>query len=304
MELQMNRTIIITTETFNYFSGLENYNVILNPYSRKLSESEVNDLFLKYDPIGMIAGVEPLTRNNLKNAHSLKVISRCGIGMDSIEMQATSDLGIKVINTPEAPTESVAEYALTLILSLLRKITYFDKVVKNNTSSPKMKGCLLKDKKVGIVGCGRIGTRLAELITPFGAQILGYDPFLETHKYCKLVSFDELFSTCDVISLHLPLNTKTKGIINKQVLSLMKQNVILINTARGLLINEDDLFESLSNNSIGGAGLDVFCEEPYKGKLITLGDKVLLSPHQGSNTVEGRARMERESVTNLLELLQ
>ena len=301
--------ILITTSSFGkrdsslFHTLSENglaYN--LNPHSRKLTESEVSALIEQYQPVGMIAGVEPLPRRVLEKAQRLKAISRAGIGMDSVDLQAARDLGIAVTNTPDAPTIPVAELALGMILSLLRRIHISDASIRRDDWVRPM-GNLLHDKTVGLIGCGRIGSYLAGLLSPFGCTVLGYDPFIDKTKHSQLVGLEQIFSDADIISLHIPYSQSSHHFINAQIIRSMKQGALLINAARGGLIDEDALYHELLSGHLGGAALDCFEQEPYTGKLKNL-DNVLLTAHIGSYAQEGRDIMEKQAVENLLRELK
>ncbi len=274
----------------------------LNLYARKLTEPEVSELIEQHQPVGMIAGVEPLTRKVLEKAKTLKVISRAGIGMDSVALQAAKDLGIVVTNTPDAPTIPVAELTLGMILSLLRRIHISDASIRRGDWVRPM-GNLLHDKTVGLIGCGRIGSYLAGLLSSFGCKILGCDPFVNKSDNFSLIGLEKILSDADIISLHIPYNRENHHFINAKRIQSMKKGALLINTARGGLIDEDALYNALSSGYLGGAAMDCFEEEPYAGKLKDL-DSVLLTAHIGSYAQEGRILMERQAVENLLRELK
>ena len=274
----------------------------LNPYARKLTESEVSELIEQHQPVGMIAGVEPLTRKVLEKAKNLKVISRAGIGMDSVDLQAAKDFGIVVTNTPDAPTIPVAELTLGMILSLLRHIHISDASIRHGEWIRPM-GNLLHGKTVGLIGCGRIGSYLAGLLSSFGCIILGYDPFIDKSDKFPLVGLGKILSDADIISLHIPYNQKNYNFIDAEKIQKMKKGALLINASRGGLIDEDALYKALSSGYLGGAAMDCFEEEPYTGKLKEF-DNVLLTAHIGSYAQEGRIMMERQAVENLLRELK
>lgn len=294
----MKKKLLITTSSFGSIELLDGFEVILNPFGRRLSEMEALTLIEKYQPDALIAGVEPLTSKVFSLAKKLKVVSRCGVGLDSVDLDAASELGIKVLNTPEATVDGVAELTIALILSKLRNIPNNDAAMKTGLWK-KEQGSLLKFQKIGIVGCGRIGTRIAEIIKVFGSELYGYDPYVTEHQHCKMTTLEDLFSTCDVITLHLPLLPATEGMVNENLISKMKKNAILINVARGPIVDEDAVYDAVKNHSIAGIAFDVFNDEPYTGKLIKLGKEAILSPHQGTNTIEGRKIMEQEAIHNL-----
>ena len=274
----------------------------LNPYSRKLTESEVSALIEQHQPVGMIAGVEPLTRKVLEKAQRLKAISRAGVGMDSVDLQAARDLGIAVTNTPDAPTIPVAELTLGMVLSLLRRIHISDASIRHGEWVRPM-GNLLHGKTVGLIGCGRIGSYLARLLSSFGCKILGYDPFIDKNDKFSLVGLEKILSDSDIITLHIPYNQENHHFINAERIQNMKKGSLLINAARGGLIDEDALYNALSSGHLGGAAMDCFEEEPYAGKLKDL-DSVLLTAHIGSYAQEGRVMMERQAVENLFQELK
>lgn len=298
--------ILVTTSTFSEKTILESYpdiEAFYNPYGRRLTESEAIQLIIEYQPVGIIAGVEPLSKKVLAAAEHLRVISRCGIGLDSVDLKAAEDLGITVINTPIAPVSAVAEMVLALMFTWLRKTAYGDQQIRAGQWEKK-KGQLLSGKKIGILGCGNIGTYLANILLSMGCTVYGYDPYVVEKRPFQMLSLRKLFSQSDIVSLHVPMSEKTRNMINRETLRLMKPTALLINTSRGGTVHEDDLYEAISGGIIAGAALDVFNEEPYKGKLKELGDSVVLSPHQGSNTKESRKEMELESISNLLKKIE
>ncbi len=301
--------ILITTSSFGkqdssllHILSENRLSYKLNPYARKLTEAEVVELIEQHQPVGMIAGIEPLTRQVLEKAKNLKVISRAGIGMDSVALQAAKNLGVVVTNTPDAPTIPVAELTLGMILSLLRRIHISDASIQRGDWVRPM-GNLLHDKTVGLIGCGRIGSYLAGLLSSFGCKNLGCDPFVNKSDNFFLASFERILSDADIISLHIPCNKENHHFINAKRIQSMKKGALLINTARGGLIDEDALYNALSSGYLGGAAIDCFEQEPYTGKLKDL-DNVLLTAHIGSYAQEGRVMMERQAVENLLRELK
>lgn len=301
--------ILFTLSSFGQYNtspltkfGHFDLQAILNPYGRKLTETEVLELIMQYQPIGMIAGVEPLTHPVLEKARNLKVISRCGIGMDSVDLDAAKDLGIVVTNTPDAPTIPVAELSLGMILSLLRRIHISDASIRHGDWVRPI-GNLLHGKTVGIIGCGRIGSYLAGLLSSFGCIILGHDPFIDKSYKFSLVGLDKILADADIVSLHIPYNQKNHHFINRRLLSLMKKGAVLINAARGGIVDEEALYDAIQSGHLSGTAIDCFEEEPYSGKLRTL-DNVLLTGHIGSYAREGRIMMEKQAVENLLRELQ
>lgn len=275
--------------------------VILNPYRRMPTEEELYKLLVDAD--GLIAGVERLSKAVLQSTSALKVISRVGTGLDSIDISYAKERGIKVLRTPEAPAPAVAELALGMTLAALRKISFLDRNIRHGKWVEQM-GSLLENKTYGILGLGFVGKRLVELLSPFRCNLLAYDiiqdtDFAKKHQLAYR-SLDEVLQQSDVVSVHLPLLPDTLGILNASKFSLMKPGAILINTARGKILVEDDLVRALKEGPIGFACLDVFEKEPYSGPLAYL-DNTLLTSHIASYTRETRIRMEKEATSNLLK---
>ena len=300
------KKIFISTSSFGKFSSrsLEllnenNINFELNGFGRTLSEEEIISSLKDKD--GLIAGTEPLNENVFNNCKNLKVISRVGVGLNNIDLESADKRNILILNTPDGPTNAVAELTLGLILNLLRHIGNANQNTKMGIWEKKM-GTLLLNKKIGIVGYGRIGKRLAELLRSFNCEIYVYDPFVSSIKENDtkcLNSLDELLGSVDIVTLHLPYTKENHHLINESRLKLMKRGSFLINAARGGFIDEDALFDVLKNGCIAGAALDTFEKEPYEGRLREL-DNVILTPHIGSYARESRIQMETDAVINLL----
>lgn len=281
-------------------AGLE---VRSNPHGRKLTEAEVAALLAEHRPTALFAGVEPLTAKVLDGARShLKVISRCGVGLESVDLAAAERLGIPVLSTPDAPSPAVAELAVGLMLSVLRQIPAADRGVRAGKWKA-LQGRLLGDKTVGVVGLGRIGGRVARVCAAFGARVLGCDERPCAVPGVENAGLDALVTQSDVVTLHLPLTDATRGLFGAERLSRMKKGAVLINVSRGGLVDEAALLEALKSGRLGGAGLDVFEKEPYDGPLREL-EQVVLTAHMGSAAKECRARMELEAAENAVASLR
>lgn len=278
------------------------FEVVVNPLGRTLTENENEEMVERYNPIGIIAGVEPITARVLKKAAQLKVISRCGIGMENVDLEAAKKQGIQVCNTPDASTQAVAELTIALILNLIRRINEADRNIRAGIWN-KLMGRLLGEMAVGIIGCGRIGSKVAEYLKPFGCRIVGADKFLKKHKDIPIVALAELLKIADVITLHVPLTKDTLNMVNHHFINLLKTGSFIINASRGDIIDEEALFEGLVSGKITAAALDTFKNEPYVGPLTQL-ENVLLTTHIGSYAQEARIKMELDSVNNLLKVLE
>jgi D-3-phosphoglycerate dehydrogenase len=278
-------------------------NYRLNPHGRKLTAEEITALLSDVD--GLIAGTEALTRGVLEQAPRLRVISRCGTGLDNVDLDAAADLGIEVRNTPEAHVDGVAELALAGMLSLLRHVTEADRAVRRGEWKKPM-GSLLRGKTVGLVGLGRVGRRLVELLAPFEVSVLASDPwripeFAARHRI-EYAELDDLLQRADVVSLHLPYSGEVHHLLDRSRLDRMKPAAILVNCARGGIVDEAALADVLAKGHLAGAHLDCFESEPYTGPLCDV-PNVVMTSHIGSYAVEGRVRMEREAVENLIDCL-
>lgn len=304
--------ILITTSIFGKddpspLNLLQNagYEAIINPYGRRLTEDEVLDLLSEVKPVGMVAGVEPITARVLQQAEGLRVISRCGVGLENVDLNAAGSLGITVTNTPDGPTEAVAELTIGLIFNLLRMVSFLDRELRKGNWI-KRTGSLVRGKKVGIIGLGRIGKEVAEMLLSVGAKVAGTDiqpdyEWLQKNQV-PLVSLEELLKQSEILCLHLSHKPDNKHLIGRKEMEAMPKGAYLINTSRGEVIDHDALYSMLTNGHLSGAALDVFEEEPYTGPLTKL-DNVILTPHIGSYTKETRLEMETQAVKNLLSAL-
>ena len=272
----------------------------LNAQGRKLTAEEIASLLGDVD--GLVAGTEPLTREVLLRAPRLKVISRCGTGLDNVDLAAAEELGIQVRNTPDAHVDAVAELTLAAMLSALRKLPEADRSIRAGDWKKPM-GRLLRGRTVGLVGLGRVGRRLIELLAPFQVDVLATDPNEDSDLAAPMgvqyVTLDELLEKSDIVSLHLPYSADVRHLINAERLGRMKSDAVLVNCARGGLVDEEALCAALREGRLGGAHLDTFESEPYAGPLCEL-TGLTLSSHIGSYAVEGRVQMERQAVENLI----
>jgi D-3-phosphoglycerate dehydrogenase len=282
-----------TPRTLLEAAGVE---VIPNPYGRRLDEAEIIALLNNVD--GLIAGLEPLNRRVLASAPRLKALARVGVGMSNVDLAAAKELGIKVSNTPEGPTESVAEMTLAALLALARQL------IPSNTALHagkwlKIIGFGLCGIRVLLIGYGRIGRRVGQLLHFMGAEVLVDDPYIETDSlegWEQKVSLEEGLRSAQVISLHA---AGSKELLGTEEFKKMTEGVILLNSARGELVNEDALIQALDSGKVGAAWFDAFWKEPYQGRLTGY-EQVLLTPHAGTYTRQCRLSMEVSAVRNLL----
>jgi D-3-phosphoglycerate dehydrogenase len=304
------KKILITTSTFNskessQLQELEKagFQIEFNPYGRRLTEEQITTM-LDATVVGMVAGLEPLSEKVLQKADALKVISRCGTATENVDKQFALQKGIQVCNTPLAPSLAVAELVLGFILNSLRKISAADNALRQGNWKPLM-GDLLSSKLVGIVGYGHIGRRVAALCAAFGAKVIVSDLIkLDLpDENIQQVDFAQLVTQADIVSLHVPLLKETTHLFDQEVLAKLKPNCLLVNTARGGLIDEAALVQILQIRPEMFAALDVYQEEPYAGELTKLSN-TLLTCHMGSYAKAARLAMEEEALSNLIQGLQ
>lgn len=273
-----------------------NFDVKLNPFEHKMTSHELAKE-IKDSEI-LIAGTEKITEEVFQNAPKLKLISRVGIGLDGVDFELCKKYGVRVAYTPDAPTMAVAELCVAMILDLARQITITDKNIRVGVWKRHM-GTLLYGKTIGIFGMGRIGKSLVHLLSSFNVKFLVHDinPDIAFGRLYNVnfVSKEEVLKNSDVISVNIPLKKDTLDYITSKELSLMEPHAIVINTARGGIINENDLYDALKEKIIAGAAVDVFEEEPYSGKLIEL-ENCLLTCHMGASTIDSRTDMEVQAV--------
>lgn len=274
--------------------------VIQNPWGRRGTQDEIRQIWDGADAI--ICGAESFDKRFIDDAPaSLKVLSHYGVGVDSIDIAAAKTRGIKVCNTPGANADSVADMALCLILATARQVVNHDTHTRLGEWK-RFPSFELKGKCLGIAGFGAIGQGVARRASGFGLQVLAYDPFFNEGAAKEIgatkASFDEIISGSDIISLHMPCNDETRHIINKKTLSKMKPSAILINTARGDLIDEEALYQALKNKVIAAAGLDVYAHEPIKDSPLFSLKNVTLMPHCSANTTEAVRNMGYMAVEN------
>ena len=244
----------------------------------------------------VIRSATTVTPQMLEGAPNLKLVIRAGEGTDNIDKAACANKGVKVANTPGANNNSAAEHAIALMFSALRYTPQACAKMKGGGWDKNLyTGLELSNKRIGIVGFGRIGQIVAKRLAGFEPEVIFYDPFLEHSEipYAKkAVNLEEVFESCDIVTLHTPLMPATKGMVNAKLLSLMKSQSILVNASRGGIVDEDALYTTLKENKIRVAAFDVFASEPLPedSKLRAL-DNLIMTPHLGASTEEAQVRV-------------
>lgn len=277
------------------------WNIRYNSLGRRLKGNEVADMV--GDAHGVIAGTEPYTRDTIKNSPNLEVISRVGVGLDSVDFQACKDYCVKLTFTPDAPSCGVADLAVAQIINLLRGIVVSDKSVRGGMWNRYM-GSLVSEKRIGIMGLGRIGKKVLQRLKSFDIGNIYAHDIEEKNDIdgVKWLSKKELFEICDLVTIHIPMNDKNYHCVGMEEMASMLKGSFIINTSRGPIINENDLVAMLYNKHLGGAALDVFEKEPYSGPLTQF-DNVILTAHIGASARRSRWLMEVGAAEDCVRVL-
>jgi len=272
-----------------------------------LSEEEIIKIIPEYDGM-VVRSATKVTKNIILAAKNLKVIGRAGAGVDNIDVPVAKENNMIVMNTPGGNSNATAEHAFALIMSVLRRIPFANETThKGQWEKKNIKGAELSKKTLGIVGFGNVGVRLSNLVKGFDMNILVNSQSLESRKkdfpHVKNVSIDELISTSDIISFHCKATPDGKSLINKEHYKKMKPTTVIINTARGNIVDEKDLNDALNENLIAGAALDVYSKEPAKENILFDNPKAILTPHIAASTTEASivvAEMIANQISNFL----
>jgi D-3-phosphoglycerate dehydrogenase len=259
------------------------------------------------DADGLLNQYALLTRKVLEGLPKCKVISRYGVGVDSVDLKAATDLGIIVANVPDYCIDEVASHTVAMILTLARKTAFFDRKVKSNQWDFRQGTPIhrIQGKTLGLIGCGKIGLEVARRISAFGVRVMTFDPYLEkAPEGTELEDFDTVLKESDFISIHCPLNDSTRHLIGEKEFNKMEKKPLLINTSRGPIVDERTLIQALEEGLLSGAGLDVLEKEPpdSQSPLLKM-ENVVLSPHVGFYSVESISELKRRTARNVADVL-
>ncbi|MGV9173457.1 MAG: hydroxyacid dehydrogenase [Promethearchaeia archaeon] len=276
-----------------------------------LSPAELKEKIGDYEGIVIRSGTK-LTADVLEQAEKLKIIGRAGVGLDNVDLKRAEELNIKVVNTPEAPSVSVAELTMGLMLSIARHISKADETMHcGNWYKSNYMGFTLEGKKIGIIGFGNIGQEVAKRSAAFGMDVGIYDVDKTVKEKAKKLNYqiypsvDELVKEAKYITLHIPATVHTENTINQKRLELMRDDTIIINTARGNLIDEEALIKALKNEQIGGAALDVYKQEPLgNSEFCECTNNLILTPHIGSQTIETQIQASVMAAEKIISYLK
>jgi len=269
-----------------------------HPSEQGRSEEEMITILSEADAAITLLS-DPITRKVLAANHDLRMIANYAVGYNNIDVDAARELGITITNTPGVLTEATADLTMGLILAVMRRLVEGDREVRTTGQCVweplHLLGTTLTGKRLGIIGMGRIGTAVAQRARAFGMEVTG------THRGEPIY---ELLATSDVVSLHTPLTNETRHLMNPETLWAMKRGAFLINTARGALIDEKALCDALDEGQLGGAGLDVYQDEPDVNPRLLAMPNVVLAPHIGSATEETRTAMARIAASDVAMFLR
>ena len=287
------------------FSALHQHELILPAPLCAFSEEELMQHIVSADAV--VAGGK-LPGHVIAAAKKLKIIANYGAGYDGVDIRAAFERGIPVTNIPDTVTQSTSELALALMLSVSRRVGELNLRLRKEVPETLFgmglnMGRCLHGQALGIIGCGRIGAQVARLAKAFGMRVLGYDPVHVDEALFTPCSFAEILQQADIVSLHCPLTEKTRALIDANAFAQMKPGAILINTARGGVVDYDALTQALCENHLAGAGLDVYPDEPHIPSALLRDERVVCTPHIGANTEQTRYAMAEACAKQILDAL-
>ncbi len=263
-------------------------------YDPEITPDKLLEVIGEFDAL-LVRSRSKVTKAVLEKGKRLKLVGRAGVGVDNIDLQAATEAGVLVVNSPEGNTASAAEHAVALMFALARMVPQADASMKaGKWERGRFLGTELFNKTLGVVGLGKVGSRVAQAAQGLGMKVIGYDPLISAehaeHIHVQSVSLEEIWQKSDFISLHIPKTRDTANLINEAVIAKLKPGVRIINAARGGVIDEDALAQAIKDGKVAGAGLDVFGSEPpaADSPLLQLGDKIVLTPHLGASTSEAQ----------------
>jgi len=274
----------------------------------KLTEDEISAIVAEYHAI-VVRSETKITKKILENAQELQVVGRAGVGIDNIDVEAATMKGVVVVNTPDGNTISAAEHTVGMMLALARHIPQADQTLRQGLwNRSKFVGVELRNKKLGIIGFGKIGSEVGKRCKAFGMEIIVYDPYVNQdvakRAGVELADFNTLLRESDFITVHMPMTKETRNMIAKDQFAIMKEGVRLINVARGGLINEADLYDAIVGKKVAGAALDVYEKEPETASPLFSLQEVVATPHLGASTQEAQVNVAIDVVHEVIRVLR
>jgi len=307
--MSLNQSVLICDQVNTILKEILEKNGLKVTYEPEITPEQIAEKIGTFEVV-VVRSRTKMTRELVEKADKCKIIARVGVGLDNIDQEAAKEKNIKVINAVEGAITAVAELVIGLMLSMAREIPRADREIRNgNWIKKELMGTELKGKYLGIVGLGNIGKRLGRLARALNMNIIGYDVIPIDDEFSKEVGLmkadlDTLLSSADYVSFHVPLLDSTRHMINAEKLKMMKNTARIINTARGGVIDEEALYNSLKDGSLAGAALDVFEVEPATGnKLITL-PNFIATPHMGAQTKEAQLLAANIIAEKIIQVLR
>ncbi len=300
---------ILITDDFSEEAAIlleKHYEVVIN---KGISAESLKNEICRYNGL-IIKNSAKVTKEVIDNAENLKVIGKPGTSLDNIDLKSATRKGIVVVNAPMSKVISAAEYTIALILAIAKKIHLANADTKSGGwNKNKFKGIEIEGKTLGIIGFGKIGNMVAKKAICLGLDIIAFDPYVSEDKYWqsgvkKANTIEDVYKNSDIISIHLPRTRETSGLFNKAELYKMKKGVILVNVSKGGIIVENDLYEAVESGQIGGAGIDVFENEPCRESVLFKSDNIICTPHLSSSTTEAQEKADNIIALQVIKALK
>jgi len=274
---------------------------------KSVTQEELGSVIGDYDAL-VVRSQTKVTADIIEAAEKLQVIGRAGVGVDNIDVDAATRHGIIVINSPEGNIVSTAEHTIAMLLALARRIPQAHDLLHTGMWDREFKGAEIRNKVLGIIGLGRVGTEVAEMAKGLRMEVIAYDPMVSESRAerlgAQLVELETLLKTADFITMHVPLNASTKNLIGRSELKLVKPTAMLINCARGGILDEKALYDALNQGKLAGAAIDVFSKEPAQDNILLQSDKVITTPHMAASTFEAEASASIDIAEQVVAVLQ
>lgn len=272
-----------------------------------LTPEQLRSIIGNYEAL-VVRSQTKVTTDIIDAADNLRIIGRAGVGVDNIDVDAATRRGIIVVNSPEGNIVSTAEHAIAMLLSLVRHIPEADRLLHSGVWNRKLSGFEIRNKTIGIIGLGRVGAEVAQLAKGLRMNVIAYDPMISEARAERLgvqmVEMETLLKTSDFITVHVPLNAATKGLIGYEQLKLVKPTSMIVNCARGGIIDEEALYDALNQGLLAGAAIDVFTQEPAQDNILLKSDKVIMTPHLAASTFEAEVSASRDVAQQVVAVLE
>ncbi len=307
--MSLNQSVLICDQVNPILKEVLEKNGLKVTYEPEITPEQIAEKIGSFEVV-IVRSRTKITRELVEKADKCKIIARVGVGLDNIDQDAAKEKDIRVLNAVEGAITAVAELVIGLMLSMAREIPRADREIRNgNWIKKELMGTELKGKYLGIVGLGNIGKRLGRLAKALNMNIIGYDVVPIDDEFSKEVGLmkadlDTLLSSADYVSFHVPLLDSTRHMINAEKLKLMKKTARIINTARGGVIDEEALYNSLKDGDLAGAALDVFETEPATGNKLTTIPNFIATPHMGAQTKEAQLLAANVIAEKIIQVLR